>query len=155
LLGDDVQKTVFAIIYKGINISAKSIDLSIERLKQNINRPIHGKQTLKNLNKKGNQLDSIPVMSTDLRGIQRELNKYGLDYSVRQSLTEKDTFTVYFKSMDGVQLEEALKNYTARNFKKQESIKKRMEAAKAQAEKRNIERQQSRTLKRERGAEER
>lgn len=142
VLGDDVQEKAVKLTYKGVTVTAKTID---DIIRLYLNRPqkqVYGKQSLKRLNRKGRTLDSIPVINQDLKGLQKELKKFGVDYSVRKSLTEKDTYEIYFKGSDINQIQTALKNYTAMSFQKNQnrdkpSIKERMKAAVQKAKERN------------------
>lgn len=157
MLGDDVQQKAVKITYKGVSVTVKTIN---EMIRQYLNRQqnqVYGKQSLKNLNKKGRRLDSIPVMNQDLKGLQKELRRFGIDYSVRKSQIEKDTYEIYFKGSDINQINTALENYTAMTFKKNKempSIKEKMKEAVQRAKEINqATKQKERTF--ERGHDER
>jgi len=139
LLGDEVSAKAIKITYKGTVITAKAVCELINIYLKGTEKQTYGKQSLKKLNRKDKALDSIPIMNQDLKGLQKELKKYGVDYSVRKSLSEKNSYDVYFKGTDITQIQNALKNYTARSFEKRErpSIKERMVAAVQKAKAQN------------------
>ena len=157
LLGDEVQSTAIKIPYKGAEITAKIIGELIKAYLQRSNETF-GKQSIKELNRKGNALDSIPVMNEDLKGLQKEFKKFGVDYTVMKSMTEKDTYDVYFKGADITQIQTALKNYAAKSLHQQRkgpTMKERMAAAEQKAKERNESRKQQHEKKFERGRDER
>lgn len=153
-----MQSKAVNITYKGATITAKVISELIAKYLQGIEKQTYGKQNLKKLNRKGKALDSIPVINEDLKGLKKELKKYGVDYSVRKSLSEKDTYDVYFKGSDITQIQTALKNYMARSFHQQRerpsSIKERMIAAVQKAKERGVSHKE-RVKKFEKGRDER
>jgi len=157
LLSDEVQSKAVKITYQGVEITSKVISNLIKNYLQASAKQAYGKQSLKKLNRKGNALDSIPVTNADLKGLQRELRKYGVDYSARKSNSAKDTYDVYFKGTDITQIQTALKNYAAKSLQQRErpSVKERMVAAVQKAKERNVSRRQQRVKKLERGRDER
>ena len=158
MLGDEVQTKAVKITYQGVEITSKVISNLIKNYLMHSKKQTYGKQSLKKLNRKGNALDSIPVTNSDLKGCQRELMKYGVDYSARKSNSEKDTYEVYFKGTDITQIQAALKNYAAKSLQQRESpsMKERMAAVVQKAKERNeSRRQQQHENKFERGRDER
>lgn len=159
MLGDKVGKRAMAITYKGTQMTAEILTTIIASLIRLKSMPAHGKQSLRKLNLQERQLDSIPVTKADLRSFQRELKSFGIDFAVRKSASEPDTFKVYFKAMDVSQLQNALENYTAKSFKKDNkqktSIKQKMEEAKKKSHEANEARQQNMMRQKAKGVEER
>lgn len=158
MLGDEVQSTAVKITYKGVEVTAKVISDLIKSYLQRTEKQTYGKQSLKKLNRKGKALDSIPVTNRDLKGLQKELRKHGVDYSVRKSILERDTFEVYFKGTDIPQIQTALKNHTAKRLRQERespTIKERMAAAVQKAKERNESSKPHHERKFERGRDER
>jgi len=122
MLSDELGK-------KAISLSVQSSEISMKVIKQtissylaqskNIKKTLHGQQSLKKLNKQNLSLQDIPLSSKDLRLFKRELNSYGLDYAVKKDLSKPDTFKIYFKGKDAVQIENALKDHMAKQFAKE------------------------------------
>lgn len=156
LLGDEVQERAVKITYRGTEVTAKIVNELINKYLQALERQVHGKQSLRQLNRKGKALDSIPVASADLKGLQNELRKFGVDYSVRKNTAEKNTFEIYFKGTDIGQIQASLKTYAEKSLKRQERppMKERMEAAvqKARAVNQNL---KEKKKQKQRGREER
>ena len=157
MLGDEVQSKAIKITYQGVEITSKVVSNLIKGYLQASAKQTYGKQSLKKLNRKGNTLDSIPVTNEDLKGLQRELRNYGVDYSARKSNSEKDTYEVYFKGTDITQIQSALKSYAAKSLQQRErpTVKERMVAAVQKAKERNVSRKQERVRTFERGRDER
>ena len=139
-----MQLKAVKMTYHGVEITSKVISNLIRSYLQASEKQAHGKQSLKNLNRKGNTLDSIPVTNADLKGLQRELRGYGVDYSARKSSAAKDTYDVYFKGTDITQIQTALKNYAAKSLRQRErpTLKERMVVAVQKAKERNVSRRQ-------------
>lgn len=157
MLGDEVQSKAVKITYNGVEITSKIIKNLIKNYLLHSKKQTYGKQSLKQLNRKGNALDSIPVINADLRGLQRELRNYGVDYSAMKSNSEKNTYEVYFKGTDITQIQASLKNYAAKSLQKRErpTIKERMAAAVQKSKEHNESHEQQRVKKFERGLDER
>lgn len=74
---------------------------------------VHGEQSLKDLNAQNRPLNHVEVNSQDVENIRRELNRYGVDFSVLQ---EKDgTFQLYFKAQDIDRVHQGMEN-CVKNF---------------------------------------
>ena len=131
-----MQQKAVKITYKGVTITAKVMGDLIKHFLANVGNEKFGKQSIKKLNKKGKALDSIPISNADIKGLQRELKKFGVDYSVMKS-TEQKTYDIYFKGTDIQQIQTGLKNYMTKSLQKKPSIKEQTEAAKAKAKEYN------------------
>lgn len=144
MLGDEVQLKAVKMTYNGVEITSKVINNLIRNYLQASEKQTYGKQSLKKLNRKGYALDSLPVTNADLKGLQRELKGYGVDYSARKSNATKDTYDVYFKGTDITQIQTALKNYASRSLRQRErpTLKERMVAAVQKSKERNVGRKQ-------------
>lgn len=145
MLGDETREIALKATYSGLEISAGAVTELINKLLEEKGVKF-GQQSLKSLNRKGVALESIPVASQDLRGLRSELKKYGVDFSVRKNLSEKNTYDLYFKGRDVVQIEAALKNYAANNIARYQegrknSIKQRIQEAARKAQQYNRQRQ--------------
>lgn len=135
ILGEETSKKAIQITLKSSQVSA---ELIIYAMKYITNERRYGKQTLKELNKKGKALQDIPISKVDLRAIQRYLKKDGIDYAIKKDLTLKDTYTIYFKGQDINQIERVLKNYAKNNFKGMEkNIREKVKEAEIKAERHN------------------
>lgn len=119
MFSDQLSKQAIYITVSGVQGTLKIIDIAMKYYLSSTEKSIRGKTTLKELNKQKLQLKDIPLSSKDLKGMEKELKKYGVDYAIKQDLSRKDTFKVFFKAKDISAIELALKNYTSSKFSKQ------------------------------------
>ena len=80
---------------------------------------------LKDMAKKG-QLEEIPVEEAELKELKKELNKYGVKFSVMKD-KETGKYSVFFQAKDMKMMEKAFKNALAtseRKAERKESIQK-------------------------------
>ncbi|WP_058486829.1 PcfB family protein [Defluviitalea phaphyphila] len=163
LLSDEITKKAVKLSYKGAIITAQVIDSLIYSYLSDLEEQYRrhrikgGKKSIKELNQKEKKLDNITVAKEDLKGLQKEFKKYGIEYAVMKNL-KNDNYEIYFKGSNINQIKNALENYIARNFQrdvtKKPSIKERMTAAIRKInENRNKqqEKQQEKQIERERG----
>ena len=89
---------------------------------------------LKDMAKKG-QLEEIPVEEAELKELKKELNKYGVKFSVMKD-KETGKYAVFFQAKDMKMMEKAFKNALAsseRKTERKESIRKNIEKFKEMA----------------------
>ena len=155
------SEKVLKMTFQGTKVTKKTIENIINQLVKSHEKTKiqHGEQSLKTLNKQQKKLDSIPVMNSDLKGLQKELRKFGVDYSVRQNKSEKNQYEIYFKGTDINQIQSALKDYTNQTLtqtRKKESIKIKIEKAIKKSKEISANKdQREKENKKERGKEER
>lgn len=89
---------------------------------------------LKDMVKKG-QLEEIPVEETELKELKKELNRYGVKFSVMKD-KESGKYSVFFQAKDMKVMDRAFKHALAQSEKKterKESIHKNIEKFKEMA----------------------
>ena len=89
---------------------------------------------LKDMAKKG-QLEEIPVEEAELKELKKELNKYGVKFSVMKD-KETGKYSVFFQAKDMKMMEKAFKNALARSERKterKESVRKNIKKFKEMA----------------------
>lgn len=89
---------------------------------------------LKDMVKKG-QLEEIPVEETELRELKKELNRYGVKFSVMKD-KESGKYSVFFQAKDMKVMDKAFKHALSESEKKterKESIHKNIEKFKEMA----------------------
>ena len=89
---------------------------------------------LKDMVKKG-QLEEIPVEETELKELKKELNRYGVKFSVMKD-TESGKYSVFFQAKDMKVMDKAFKHAPSESEKKterKESIHKNIEKFKEMA----------------------
>lgn len=90
---------------------------------------------LKDMVKKG-ELEEIPVEEAELKELKKELNRYGVKFSVMKD-KETDKYSVFFQAKDMKVMDKAFKHALAQSEKKterKESIHKKIEKFKEMAE---------------------
>ena len=123
MFSDEFSKKTVYVSVTGIQGSLNILEAAMKYYLNATRNSIRGKMTLKELSKENLQLKDIPLAEKDLKGLEKELKKYGVDYAVKQDLSEKDTYKVFFKAKDISSIELALKNYTSSKFSKEEKPK--------------------------------
>ena len=89
---------------------------------------------LKDMVKKG-QLEEIPVEETELKELKKELNRYGVKFSVMKD-KETGKYSVFFQAKDMKMMEKAFKKALAtseRKTERKESVRKNIEKFKEMA----------------------
>lgn len=89
---------------------------------------------LKDMVKKG-QLEEIPVQEAELKELKKELNRYGVKFSVMKD-KETGNHSVFFKAKDMKVMEKAFKHAletTEKKTERKESIRKKIEKFKEMA----------------------
>lgn len=89
---------------------------------------------LKDMVKKG-QLEEIPVEETELKELKKELNRYGIKFSVMKD-KESGKYSVFFQAKDMKVMDKAFKHALSESEKKterKESIHKNIEKFKEMA----------------------
>lgn len=89
---------------------------------------------LKDMVKKG-QLEEIPVEETELKELKKELNRYGVKFSVMKD-KESGKYSVFFQAKDMKVMDKAFKHALSESEKKterKESIHKNIEKFKGMA----------------------
>ncbi len=119
MFSDEFGKQAIYISVTGIKGTLNIIEAAMKYYLNSTERSLRGRISLKELNKQNLQLKDIPLSSKDLKGMEKELKKYGVDYAIKQDLSQKDTFKVFFKAKDISAIELALKNYTSSKFSKE------------------------------------
>ena len=119
MLSDQLSKKAISITVTGVEDYINIVNAAMKHFLITSQNTLRGKITLKELNKQKLQLKDIPLSSKDLKGMERELKKYGVDYAIKQDISKDETYKVFFKAKDIDSIEVALKNYTASRFSKE------------------------------------
>ena len=80
-----------------------------------------GKQTVKQLTRQGQGVNTMEIDDANLRQFERIARKYGVDYAVRKDVTaETPRFLVFFKGRDADAIMAALKEFSSAKERKSE-----------------------------------
>lgn len=126
MLADDAYKHVVRLTWNLTKFTAK---VGSELIKEVLKQVNENPKTINGLTKQGKELDSIPVDRADLKDLKKEFKKYGVDFAVVKR--PNNTVELYFKSVDGKQIKDAMENILNKKTLKREkpSIKSAMEKA--------------------------
>ena len=82
--------------------------------------PKHGKQSVKELIGQGQGVQSIDIEKAGLKDFQRIANRYGVDFAVvKDKAAEPPVYNVFFKGKDLAAIENMMKEFTAKQLKKE------------------------------------
>ena len=127
MLGDEVGNKAIGVTVKASQITAKLVLEVIRSIANDKYKVVNGKQSLKELNKKGKALENVNIDKADLKVIQRKLKKDGIDFAIKKD-SYNEVFNLY-----------ASKNF--KDFKRDErkEVKEVVKEAKVKAEEHNKE----------------
>lgn len=131
------------VAQKTVNLAIKSskvtVQLLIKGLKAFINHQkkkqaqktaekdenVKGEQSVKELIGQGQGVSSMPIGDDGVKAFKKICNKYGVDFAVIKDKTQvPPQFTVFFKAKDADAITQVLKEYSAKQMKKQQKQKK-------------------------------
>ena len=143
MLGDEVGNKAIGVTVKASQITAKLVLEVIRSIANDKYKVVNGKQSLKELNKKGKALENVNIDKADLKAIQRQLKKDGIDFAIKKD-SYNELFNLYFKGQDISQIEKIFKDYASKNFKdfkrdERKEVKEVVKEAKVKAEEHNKE----------------
>ena len=143
MLGDEMGNKAISVTIKATQITAKLVLELMKAIAKDKYKVINGKQSLKELNKKGRALETVNIDKADLKAIQRQLKKDGIDFAIKKD-SSNEVFNLYFKGQDINQIEKIFKDYASKNFKdfkndERKPVKEVVEEAKIKSEAHNKE----------------
>ena len=78
-----------SVTIKATQITAKLVLEVMKAIAKDKYKVVNGKQSLKNLNKKGKALENVNIDKADLKAIQRQLKKDGIDFFIRNIIYQQ------------------------------------------------------------------
>lgn len=137
MLVDEVTGKVVRCALSSSDLSKRALLMILKNVLENLNS---GKQSLKSLNKKDITLDFIEVSNQDIKSLQRQLKKLGVDFSVVKSPNENNQHYVYFKAKDVNQIQYALQKHINKAMVQLEkgTIKEQLQERKPQKNKQKV-----------------
>lgn len=129
MLSETLSSKSLTFTFKATEISLDVILKVLDKLLQEKTKEKRGKQSIKDLRKKGN-LQVIDVADDTLKKLNRYLKKFNIDYSILKDKTEEKQYTLFFRSYDAELLNKVMNNFLQDKFKKKESITEKIEKIK-------------------------
>ena len=129
---EEVEKKTVDLAIKSSKVTAKTLikglRLYINHVKKkNVMKDdrVKGQQSVKDLIGQGQVVSSIPIADKGIRDFKKLCNKYGVDFAIVIDKTvEPAQFTVFFKAKDADAITNVVKEYSAKQLKKQEKIER-------------------------------
>ena len=129
LLSETVSNKSLTFTFKATEITFDVVIAMLDKLLKEKTREKKGKQSIKDLRKKGN-LQVIDVTDETLKKLQNYLKKFSIDYSILKSKTEEKQYSLFFRNYDAELLNKVLENFLHNKFKNKESIKEKIKRIK-------------------------
>lgn len=129
LLSETVSNKSLTFTFKATEITFDVVIAMLDKLLKEKTREKTGKQSIKDLRKKGN-LQVIDVTDETLKKLQNYLKKFNIDYSILKSKTEEKQYSLFFRNYDAELLNKVLENFLHNKFKNKESIKEKIKRIK-------------------------
>lgn len=97
-----------------------------QQMKKNEHK--HGKQTIKQLIRQDQGVASMDVGDSGMRDFKRIANKYGVDFAiVKDKSCDPPKYVTFFKAKDADAITQILKEYSAKQIKKEKKAEKKQE----------------------------
>ena len=129
MLSETVSNKSLTFTFKATEITFDVVIAMLDKLLKEKTREKTGKQSIKDLRKKGN-LQVIDVKDETLKKLQNYLKKFNIDYSILKSKTEEKQYSLFFRNYDAELLNKVLENFLHNKFKNKESIKEKIKRIK-------------------------
>ena len=121
LLSDTLSNKSLTFTFKATEISFDVVIKVLDKLLKEQTKEKRGKQSIKELRKKGN-LQAIDVTDETLKKLQKYLKKFNIDYSLLKDKTEENQYSLFFRNYDAELLNKVLEKFMQERFQKKESI---------------------------------
>ena len=126
---EEVEQRTLTLVINGTKFSGRVLKNAISKFvafcrnqkAKKVNVHPKGKQSVKQLTRQGQGVNTMEIDDENLRQFERIARKYGVDYAVRRD-TSADTprFLVFFKGRDADAIMAALKEFSSAKERKNE-----------------------------------
>lgn len=152
---EEVTQKVIALSVKAAKIDAallqKSMKALLRQLEKKAHTPKRGKQTLRQLTKRGEKVTNIEITDKNIKAFEHTAKKYGIDFALKKDAAETPPrYLVFFKGKDIDVLTAAFKEFSAKKLQREKkpSIRKILAAAKEAAKQLNVGREKVKSMER-------
>ena len=121
MLSETLSNKSLTFTFKATEISYDIIIKMLDKLLQEKTKEKRGKQSIKDLRKKGN-LQVVEVTDDSLKELQRYMKKFNIDYSILKNKTEDKLYSLFFRSYDAELLSKVMDNFLQNKFREKEGI---------------------------------
>ena len=144
---DEINEKTIALYIKTGRLTAETLQKAMKALlsqgKKQIEKPPHGKQTLRQLMKQNAGVSNIEITGENIKAFESTAKKYGIDFALKKDATESPPrYLVFFKGRDADVLTAAFKEFSAKKLtqEKRPSIRKLLSAFRDKAKQRDAQR---------------
>ena len=126
---EEVEQRTLTLVINGTKFSGRVLKNAVSKFvafcrnqkAKKVNVHPKGKQSVKQLTRQGQGVNTMEIDDANLRQFERIARKYGVDYAVRRD-TSADTprFLVFFKGRDADAIMAALKEFSSAKERKNE-----------------------------------
>ncbi len=119
---EEVEQRTLTLVINGTKFSGRVLKSAVSKFvafyrnqkAKKINVHPKGKQSVKQLTRQGQGVNTMEIDDANLRQFERIARKYGVDYAVRKDVTtETPRFLVFFKGRDADAIMAALKEFSS------------------------------------------
>lgn len=147
LIQEELNRKQIDITIKGTKVSArilaKAMSFVLQQIKNSKNKPIHGKQTVKQLARQNAGLSAIDIADDGLKKFERYARKYGVDFSAVRIKGSPDKTKIFFKGRDADAVTAAFTEFSKdilSKEKKKPSVRKALRQFKEQTDEKKVDR---------------
>lgn len=117
MVNEEVTRQVVAVSERTVKLTGRNILNLIRKILQKAEKEKHGLQdlikntkptTVKDLVQKG-KVETLELNDVDSKNLKRELNSYGVKFSIKKNLTNGNNI-IFFQAKDEKVMEQAFKN---------------------------------------------
>ena len=126
---EEVEQRTLTLVINGTKFSGRVLKNAVSKFvafcrnqkAKKVNVHPKGKQSVKQLTRQGQGVNTMEIDDANLRQFERIARKYGVDYAVRKDVTaETPRFLVFFKGRDADAIMAALKEFLSTKERKSE-----------------------------------
>lgn len=126
---EEVEQRTLTLVINGTKFSGRVLKSAVSKFvafcrnqkAKKVNVHPKGKQSVKQLTRQGQGVNTMEIDDENLRQFERIARKYGVDYAVRKDVTaETPRFLVFFKGRDADAIMAALKEFSSAQERKSE-----------------------------------
>lgn len=126
---EEVEQRTLTLVINGTKFSGRVLKNAVSKFvafcrnqkAKKVNVHPKGKQSVKQLTRQGQGVNTMEIDDENLRQFERIARKYGVDYAVRKDVTsETPRFLVFFKGRDADAIMAALKEFSSAKERKSE-----------------------------------
>ena len=114
------SKVTAQVLYKGLKAFIDHQKRKAAMKATEKDEPIKGEQSVKELIGQGQGVSSMPIGDDGIKDFKKICNKYGVDFAVvKDKAAEPPVYNVFFKGKDLAAIENMMKEFTAKQLKKE------------------------------------